>query len=89
MKLLGLIAVLAVIYYAYHQRLAPGKDSTASAMHEFDQTAPAAGASRPQNAAPAQPAQSSAPATSNLRRPIDRTRAVLEQVKQRNGDGEF
>ena len=36
--------------------------------------------------APAAPA----PAGSNaLKRPIDRTHAVLDQVKQRNGNGEF
>lgn len=37
-----------------------------------------------------QPAPSaSAPATTALKRPFDRTHAVLDQVKQRNGDGEF
>ena len=30
-----------------------------------------------------------APASSALKRPIDRTNAVLDQVKQRNGNGEF
>jgi len=34
--------------------------------------------------APAPPAESSA-----LKRPLDRTHAALDQVKQRNGNGEF
>jgi hypothetical protein len=29
------------------------------------------------------------PASSALKRPLDRTHAVLDQVKQRNGNGEF
>jgi hypothetical protein len=94
MKLLGLVAALAIILCAYNRRFTPGKDSVDSAMSEFDKTVPAERSSNPQ--APARPASattaattSPSPATSNLRRPIDRTRAVLEQVKQRNGEGEF
>ena len=89
MKLLGLIAAIAIILLAYNRRLTPGKDSVDNAMDEFDKTVPA------ERAAPSAPASSStasattAPATSNIRRPIDRTRAVLERVKERNGDGEF
>jgi hypothetical protein len=37
---------------------------------------------------PQQP-PAAAPATTALKRPIDRTREVLGQVKQRNGTGEF
>ena len=92
MKLLGLVVVLAIILSAYNRRLTPGKESVDTAMKEFEQTVPAP--SRPAAAAktaaaPAQAAPTAAPTTSNLRRPIDRTRAVLEQVKARNGDGEF
>ncbi len=39
----------------------------------------------PRHAAP----PPAAPATTSLRRPLDRTRSVLDQVKQRNGNGEF
>ena len=94
MKLLGLVAALAIIVFAYNGRLTPGKDSVDNAMIEFDKTIPAERPSNPQE--PLRTATATAPATtaasppsSNLRRPIDRTRAVLEQVKQRNGEGEF
>ena len=85
MKLLGLIAVVAVVFYMYQQRLEPGKDSVQAAMTEFEQTAPAASQTKRATVSTGAPQ----PATSNLRRPIDRTRKVLEQVKRRNGDGEF
>jgi hypothetical protein len=44
-----------------------------------------------QNAPQAVPGAPAAPAASgnSLKRPIDRTREVLGQVKQRNGNGEF
>ncbi len=35
------------------------------------------------------PRASAAPAGTALKRPLDRTNAVLDQVKQRNGSGEF
>ena len=35
------------------------------------------------------PRETAAPAGSALKRPMDRTNAVLDQVKQRNGNGEF
>src|SRR5215213_2444691 len=94
MKLLGLVVALAIILCAYNRRLTPGKDSVDSAMSEFDKTVPAerpsnpTATTRPTNAT-AGATTAPSPATSNLRRPIDRTRAVLEQVKQRNGEGEF
>ena len=85
MRLLSLVVVVAIIYYTYSKRVAPGPNSVDSAMTEYSQTVPAPPASSPQVIAP----QSSPPATSNLRRPIDTTRNVLERVKKRNGDGEF
>jgi hypothetical protein len=90
MKFLGLIAVVAIVYFAYGKRLAPdGNPSVSNAMSEFEKTVPAntrtAGTSSSAPAVRAPQQQS----TSNIRRPIDRTRAVLEQVKARNGDGEF
>jgi hypothetical protein len=84
MRFLGLIAVLAIIYYAYSKRLGPGPDRVEGAMQEYSQTAPAqsANSSKSTTAKPA-------PATSNLRRPLDTTRNVLDQVKQRNGNHDF
>ncbi len=35
------------------------------------------------------PRATAAPSGSALKRPLDRTHAVLDQVKQRNGNGEF
>jgi hypothetical protein len=35
------------------------------------------------------PRETAAPASNALKRPIDRTHAVLDLVKQRNGNGEF
>jgi hypothetical protein len=83
MRLLSLVVVMAIIYFAYSKRITPGKDSTSAAMQDFEQTAPPS--TRPATAAAPAPAASN----SNLRAPIDRTRAVLEQVKKRNGNGEF
>ena len=90
MRFLGLIAVVAIVYFAYGKRLAPdGNQSVNNAMSEFDKTVPAnSGNAGTSTSTPA----SSVPApqsTSSVRRPIDRTRAVLEQVKARNGDGQF
>jgi hypothetical protein len=89
MRLLGIVVALGVVLYMYKQRLEPGKDSVDSAMVEFDKTAPAPSGTPAKTAAAPTSTQAPAPASSNLRRPVDRTRAVLEQVKQRNGDGEF
>jgi hypothetical protein len=35
------------------------------------------------------PRETAAPPSNALKRPIDRTHEVMEQVKQRNGNGEF
>ena len=90
MKFLGLVAVVAIVYFAYGKRLAPdGNQSVNNAMSEFEKTVPAntpPAATSSSASAPATPAPQS---SSNIRRPIDRTRAVLEQVKARNGDGAF
>jgi hypothetical protein len=84
MRFLGLIAVLAIIYVTYTKRLATKPDSTSEAMKEYAQTAPPESAPS-QAAAPSAPA----PSSSNLRRPIDTTRSVLEKVKQRNKDSDL
>jgi hypothetical protein len=95
MKFLGLIVVVAIVYFAYGKRLAPdGNPSINNAMSEFEKTVPAntrpAATSGTGTSAPASSGNASQPqGASSVRRPIDRTRAVLEQVKSRNGDGEF
>ena len=82
MRLLSLVVVLGIIYYAYSRRIAPGPNSVNTAMTEYSQTVPASTAAAPSSTAQSAP-------SGNLRRPIDRTRATLEQVKQRNGNGDF
>ena len=92
MKFLGLVAVVAIVYFAYGKRLAPdGNRSVNNAMSAFEKTVPASTGTAGTSTSSSAPAVS-APApqsTSSIRRPIDRTRAVLEQVKARNGDGAF
>lgn len=76
MKYLAVLAVLAIVYLVL-ARQAPVADVT-EAMAQADAVPLAQGA---REVAPA--------ATSSAKRPIDRTNAVLQQVKERNGDGEF
>ena len=83
MRFLGLIAVLAIVYVLYSKRAQPGPDSTDKAMAEFAQTAPAG------SAASNSPAPASGASTSNIRRPIDTTRQVLDRVKKQNSASEF
>jgi hypothetical protein len=84
MRFVALLVVVAIIYVAWSRRSPVA--STAEAMKEADAVAgptPAMKTYYPPTAAPA-------PATSSgLRAPIDRTRAVLDQAKQRNSKGEF
>jgi hypothetical protein len=53
--------------------------------------APAVQAATAQEVAPLTtgPRETTAPASTALQQPLDRTRAALDQVKQRNGDGQF
>jgi hypothetical protein len=84
MRFLALIIVIAIIYLVLKHH--GPTSSVPEAMREADavtQTTPAPTPASP--TATAQPAQP----TSGLRRPLDRTRNVLDQVKQRNGGGEF
>lgn len=82
MRLIALLIVIAIIYVAWSRR---GLDSFVSkAMKEADAVEPAATPRNPPTVYPpaAQPAAQAQP-SSGLRRPIDRTRAVMEQVQQR------
>lgn len=86
MRFVAILVVLAIIYVAYSKRVKP-TSGVDEAMDEFHKTAPAtpmaySGAATP---APA-PAAANGQPSSGLRRPIDTTRAVLDRVKERNGD---
>jgi len=83
MRIVAIVVVLAIVYYIYgrngdktslQNRVAEAQDEAAKVM-------PAPQATQPQAAQP--------PPTNSLRAPMDRTRQVLDQVKQRNGKGEF
>ena len=83
MKYVFLLATVAVIYF-FLVRKAP----VAPVVSAVTQQETVALTSGPPGGAT--PAPGAAPAPTNaLKRPIDRTREVLGQVKQRNGDGEF
>lgn len=76
MKYLAVLAVLVIVYLLL-AREAPVAEVT-EAMAQSEAAPLVQG---PREVAP--------PAGSALKRPIDRTQAVLGQVKARNGDGEF
>src|SRR4029453_14668652 len=86
MRLAGLLIVLGIIGFFWTRRA-----STVGSTSKLDDELLGSPAARPGLVAPsATPSKSQPqPASSGLRRPIDRTRSVLEQVKQRNGNGEF
>lgn len=76
MRIVAIVVVLAIVYYIYGRngdKTSP-QNRVAEAQTEAAQVMPAA--------QPAQP-------TNSIRAPMDRTRQVLQQVKQRNGNGEF
>lgn len=82
MRFVALLVVLAIIYVAWSRR--GPVTSVDEAMKEADAVAEATPrhpptAFPPKAAAAASPGQPS----SGLRRPIDRTRAVMDQVQQR------
>lgn len=81
MKYVLLLAGVALLYY-FLIREAPVKPVAQAVTGQ--EVAPLTTGPRH---APAPSA--SAPATTALKRPLDRTHAVLDQVRQRNGDGEF
>lgn len=83
MRLVGLLVVVAIIGFFWSRR---GRNGSASEIDEILATPAPAGAAVSNASASNSQAQ---PASSGLRRPIDRTRSVLEKVKGRNGNGEF
>ena len=83
MRIVSLLVVVAIIYVVMARRGAGPMSSTQQAMKEADavMATPAGGTAQAPAAPPA--------ANSGMRAPIDRTRSVLEQVKKRNGAGDF
>ena len=77
MKYLFLLATVAVVYFVL------ARNTPVSSVKEAITQSEAA----PLTTGPREPAAPAA--TSSLKGPLDRTHAVLEQVKQRNGAGEF
>ena len=77
MKYLFLLAAVAVVYFVL------ARNSPVAAVQEAVTASEAA----PLTTGPSEPAAPAA--TSSLKAPLDRTHAVLEQVKARNGAGEF
>jgi hypothetical protein len=81
MRLVGLLLVVGIIGFFWSKRGAHVGSS--SDLNEVMATPVPQQAVVPPNAPAAQKE------STGLRRPIDRTRNVLEQVKSRNGAGEF
>jgi len=83
MKYVSLLVTVAVIYFFLVR-----KSPVTSVVSEVTQAEVAPLTTGPRGGAT--PAPTAAPRASDpYKRPIDRTREVLNQVKQRNGTGEF
>jgi len=84
MKLVSLLVGMAIVCLLVVKRAQPSQ--VAEAMREADAVVQpvksTSAASTPAGAAANTP-------STGLRAPLDRTRSVLNQVKQRNGNGEF
>ena len=82
MRFVALLVVVAIIYVAYTRR--GPVTSTSNAMKEADAVTQTSRPNPPTYYPPAAPqAAQPAPQSSGLRAPIDRTHAVMDQVKQR------
>lgn len=75
MKYLALLAMVAVVYFVIARQ---AKVTQVKEAVTASEAAPLTQGSREVT-----------PATNSLKRPLDRTHEVLNQVKARNGDGEF
>ena len=86
MKYVFLLIAVALVYL-FLVRKAP----VAPVVKEITQQEAAPLTTGPAGAPASSPVSGAAPAqsTNALKRPIDRTKDVLNQVKQRNGNGEF
>jgi hypothetical protein len=79
MKYVVLLIIVVAVYF-FLVRKAP----VAPVVKEITQQDAA-----PLTSGPKSPPVAASPGTNALKRPIDRTKEVLNQVKQRNGNGEF
>ena len=77
MKYLFLLAIIAIVYFVL------ARNTPVNSVKEAITQSEAA----PLTTGPREPAAPAA--SSSLKAPLDRTHAVLEQVKARNGTGEF
>lgn len=77
MKYLALIGVVAVIYVVFI-RVSPVKEVSDAVTQT--EAAPLVSPARPAEAAPV---------SNSIKRPLNRTHQVLDQVRGRNGNGEF
>jgi hypothetical protein len=85
MRVVAILMVVAVVYLILSRNSPVG--TAVEAVKEADAVALSTGPKAPPTAMP--PATAAAPSSSGLRSPIDRTHSALDQVKQRNGAGEF
>ena len=83
MKYVFLLATVAVIYFFWARQV-----PVTPVVAEITQQEAAPLTTGPRGG-PATATATPAERTNSLKRPIDRTREVLNQVKQRNGAGEF
>jgi hypothetical protein len=81
MKLVALLAAIAIIGFVFTRQSSP--------VASVERSVAEADAAAPPSPAPSPSPAPTAPATTALKRPIDRTHAALDAVKKRNGNGEF
>ncbi|HEY3902045.1 MAG TPA: hypothetical protein VGM54_25760 [Chthoniobacter sp.] len=84
MKYVFILATVAAIYFFIVK-----KPSVAPVVSAVTQAEAAPLTTGPRGGEPTPVANAPARASDYLKKPIDRTKEVLNQVKQRNGDGEF
>lgn len=76
MRYVAILAVLAIVYVVLARRSPVAEVKEAMTQTEVQPLTQG-------------PREVAAPAASSIKRPLDRTHAVLDQVKARNGGGEF
>lgn len=91
MQYLALVIVVVIIYFVLAGRhgTGPVRGRVDQAVAESEEVVPATLPPARQASAPAPVAAPSVQVSSGLRRPIDRTREVLGQVKKQQGENAF
>jgi hypothetical protein len=88
MRFVALLVGMAIVCMLVLKRAQPSQ--VAEAMREADAVVEPVNTASAGSSSTAKPAATqSTPSTTGMRAPLDRTRSVLNQVKQRNGGGEF